>query len=202
MVHGLVALRTQSYFVIESHNDQRWGKTLASKYHAQYGRPRLSLATMATSETSNHLSLALSPFVRPSINLLQRYDLIVRLGRLIDFRLAPTSLAAAPLLVAHRRHKSWFVKKMVWSVWSRQRETWERPCRPSSCYRRNHPYTTASTSIFNLRITWLYTFSDIIDKIVSSKVYVVRFCTKSSGQKCSEYSYRKDCLMGLWMKKF
>jgi len=82
-VHGFVALRTQSYFVIESNNDQRWWETLVSKYHAQYGRPRLSLATMATSETSNHLSLALSPFVRPSINLLQRCGLIVRLSRSI-----------------------------------------------------------------------------------------------------------------------
>jgi len=180
MVRGLVALRTQSYFVIESHNDQRWRKTLVSKYHAQYGRPRLSLATMATSETSNHLSLASSPFVRPSINLLQRYDLIVRLGRLIDFRLAPTSLAAAPLLVAHRRHKSWFVKRMVWS---RQRETWERPYRPSSYYRRNHS-TLLPVHPFLIWELLDYTFSDIIDKIVSSKVYVVRFCTKSSGQKC------------------
>jgi len=51
-----------------------------------------------------------------------------------------------------------------------QRETWERPF---ACYLRNRPYTTASIFISSLETTWLHTFSDTIDKIVS-KVNVVR----------------------------
>jgi len=72
-----------------------------------------------------------------------------------------------------------------------QRETWERPF---ACYLRNRPYTTASIFISSLETTWLHTFSDTIDKIVS-KVNVVRLYSQDRSMPTT---HKRDSLMGSW----